>query len=164
MCFSYRIIACPCKFSRVVSRIDMDRVSKSARSRIMSLVKSRHGRTTEMRLRAHLVRRAIAGWTMNDPTLPGKPDFVFRSSKVAIFVDGCFWHGCKRCKRPPSTNAKFWIQKIMANQRRDRRVSNVLRRAGWVVFRVRECTLKDPARTGAVLARLERSTTRRKVA
>lgn len=110
-----------------------------------------------MRLRAHLVRRAIAGWTMNDPTLPGKPDFVFRGPKVAVFVDGCFWHGCKKCKRPPRINAAFWSEKVTTNKRRDKRVSNALRRAGWVVFRIRECSLKDAALTGAALARMEKS-------
>jgi DNA mismatch endonuclease, patch repair protein len=135
----------------------MDRVSPSARSRIMSLVKSRHGRTTERRLRAHLIRRALGGWTMNDPSLPGKPDFVFHRAKVAVFVDGCFWHGCRRCKRPPTTNIAFWVSKVTVNMRRDRRVSNALRQAGWAVFRVRECTLKDCARTEAFLTRMERS-------
>jgi DNA mismatch endonuclease (patch repair protein) len=137
----------------------MDRVSSTARSRIMSLVKSRHGRTTERRLRAHLVARALSGWTMNEPTLPGKPDFVFARLRVAIFVDGCFWHGCARCKRPPKSNRAFWAGKIAVNQRRDQRVSSALRRAGWRVLRVRECTLKDAACTRAFLDKIEKLTT-----
>src|ERR1700687_5648374 len=134
----------------------MDRVSPTARSRIMSLVKSRHGRTTERRLRAHLVARALSGWTMNEPTLPGKPDFVFARLRIVIFVDGCFWHGCTRCKRPPKSNKAFWTRKIVVNQRRDVRVSSALRREGWSVLRVRECTLKDAACTRALLNKIQR--------
>jgi DNA mismatch endonuclease, patch repair protein len=133
----------------------MDRVTQTARSRIMSLVKPRHGRTTERRLRAHLVRRAMSGWKMNVTELPGKPDFVFAQTKVAIFVDGCFWHGCRRCKRPPSSNVAFWDLKVVVNKRRDVRVARALRRQGWTVFRVRECTLKNSARTRILLSRIE---------
>jgi DNA mismatch endonuclease (patch repair protein) len=121
----------------------------------MSLVKPQHGRTTEKRLRAHLIRRALSGWTMNEPTLPGKPDFVFERLRIAVFVDGCFWHGCTRCKRPSKSNIEFWSRKILMNQRRDRRVSTALRRSGWTVLRVRECTLKNAARTDAFLKKIE---------
>src|ERR1700689_4745705 len=102
----------------------MDRVSPVARSRIMSLVKSRHGRTTEKRLRAYFVGRGLRGWTMNEATLPGKPDFVFRRVRAAVFVDGCFWHGCRRCKRPPKSNVVFWEKKVLVNRRWDRRVTS----------------------------------------
>lgn len=136
----------------------MDRVSPTARSRIMSLVKPRHGRTTEKRLRAHLVRCAISGWRMNDRDLPGKPDFVFSRAKLVVFVDGCFWHGCRRCKRLPSSNVEFWNRKVVVNQLRDRRVARKLRTSGWIVYRVRECTLKDSARTKIFLARIEKLT------
>ena len=135
----------------------MDRVTPIARSRIMSLVKPRHGRTTEKRLRAHLVRLAFSGWRMNDPALLGKPDFVFQRARVIVFVDGCFWHGCNRCKRPPSSNVAFWVAKVATNKRRDRRVTRALRGEGWVVFRVRECTLKNCTRTNTFLAQLEKA-------
>ena len=136
----------------------MDRVTPNARSRIMSLVKPRHGRTTEKRLRAHLVSRAISGWKMNVPELLGKPDFVFSRTKIVIFVDGCFWHGCRRCKRPPTSNVDFWNLKVVVNRRRDLRVARALRRRGWTVFRVRECTLKNSARTKILLSRIEKLT------
>lgn len=120
----------------------MDRVTPKARSRIMSLVRSRHGSTTEKRLRAHLVCRGVSGWKMNDPTLAGKPDFVFAKCKLAIFVDGCFWHGCV-CKRLPKSNAAFWLNKVAMNKKRDRKASRALRRSGWIVFRIKECDLKN---------------------
>lgn len=121
----------------------------------MSLVKSRHGRTTEKRLRAHLVSRGISGWRMNDPSLPGKPDFVFPSTMLTVFVDGCFWHGCHRCKRPPRSRVAFWLAKFAKNRRRDRLVSLRLRRAGWLVLRIRECDLKNSTRIGAVISKIE---------
>jgi len=133
----------------------MDRVSVKARSRIMSLVRSRHGRTTEKRLRAHLVRRGIAGWKMCDDTLPGKPDFVFRKRRLVIFVDGCFWHGCTECKRPPKSNVNFWLDKFSSNLERDKRTSFALSELGWKVLRIKECTLKSEARTRTFLDELE---------
>jgi DNA mismatch endonuclease (patch repair protein) len=133
----------------------MDRVSQSARSRIMSLVKSAHGRTTERRLRAHLVCHGISGWTMNEKGLPGRPDFVFHEVHLIIFVDGCFWHGCTRCKRPPKTNVSFWTDKIRMNQRRDKRVTTALRRRGWIVIRVKECDLRDAECTREIVRKIE---------
>jgi DNA mismatch endonuclease (patch repair protein) len=74
----------------------------------------------------------------------GKPDFAWPGRKVAVFVDGCFWHGC-RCKHLPSTNTEFWRNKIETNQRRDRRVARALRKDGWTVIRVKECAVGKPA-------------------
>lgn len=91
---------------------------------------------------------------MNDPSLPGKPDFVFRRRKLVIFVDGCFWHGCRVCKRPPKSNVAFWLDKMTANRKRDKRISSDLRRSGWRVLRIRECELKNPDCTVAWLRRI----------
>src|SRR5271165_4531788 len=99
----------------------MDRVTPQARSRIMALVRPQHGRTTEKRLRAHLVQQGIHGWVMHGLGLPGRPDFVFASRRLAIFVDGCFWHGCSKCRKASKSNVDFWSEKIRTNQRRDKR-------------------------------------------
>jgi len=120
----------------------------------MSLVKSAHGRTTERRLRAHLVCRGISGWTMNERRLPGRPDFVFHGVRLIIFVDGCFWHGCTRCKRPPKTNVSFWTDKVRMNQSRDKKVTAALKRRGWVVIRVKECDLRDAQYTGRIITKI----------
>lgn len=64
-----------------------------------------------------------------------KADIVFRSVRVCVFVDGCYWHGCSRHFRPPSTNASWWSEKIADNRMRDRRQSRILRQYGWVVIR-----------------------------
>jgi DNA mismatch endonuclease (patch repair protein) len=75
--------------------------------------------------------------------LPGKPDFIFRSERLAIFLDGCFWHGCPRCYRPPQDNRSYWKKKLIGNRRRDRRRSRELRLLGWRVLRIWEHTLKS---------------------
>lgn len=131
----------------------MDRVSPHARSRIMSLVKSQHGRTTERRMRACLAAGGVAGWRMNCPDLTGKPDFVFRLRRIVIFVDGCFWHGCE-CKRPSKTRKKFWIEKVEANRKRDKKVNRTLRRQGWLVLRIKECELKSRERRRSLLEKI----------
>jgi DNA mismatch endonuclease (patch repair protein) len=87
--------------------------------------------------------------------LIGKPDFVFETVRLAVFVDGCFWHGCKRCKRPPKSNASFWLDKVRTNQLRDRRVASTLRQLGWRVIRVKECDLQSVAHTKVLLAKIE---------
>ena len=108
----------------------------------MSRIRGRGNEKTEVRL-AKLMRAArIKGWRRHLP-IPGRPDFSFRNQKVAVFVDGCFWHGCPRCFRLPKQNRAFWKAKIEGNRRRDRTVNARLRRLGWTVFRIRECKMQD---------------------
>lgn len=115
------------------------------RSRNMAAIRSRD---TAPEL---LVRRAVhaAGFRfrLHSRKLPGRPDLVFPRYRVAVFVHGCFWHGhvCKEARRPRS-NLSYWTPKIDGNVARDARNVAALRRAGWHVFVVRECT----ARSGAV--------------
>lgn len=70
--------------------------------------------------------------------LSGKPDIVFPKAKVAVFVDGCFWHGCPLHFQQPVNNAEFWKQKIGNNRERDARLTDELTHAGWVVLRLWE--------------------------
>ena len=121
----------------------VDVFDEAKRSEIMSRIKSRGNRSTEGRLRGQLVAAGIRGWRMQARDLPGSPDFVFDSERVAVFVDGCFWHGCKRCRNIPASNRRFWQEKIEGNRRRDRRVSRALRRDGWSVVRIWEHDLKS---------------------
>lgn len=114
-----------------------------SRSELMSRVRSRGNATTETRL-AHLLRKArMSGWRRHQ-RLAGHPDFVWRVSRVVVFVDGCFWHG-HDCGRnvTPKTNATAWREKIGRNRDRDRRVTRLLRRQGWTVGRISECQLAD---------------------
>jgi DNA mismatch endonuclease (patch repair protein) len=116
----------------------VDSVSPEARSRVMAKVRSQRNRSTEWRLRASLIRAGISGWNLNPTDVCGKPDFVFRSDRVVLFVDGCFWHGCGVCQRVPSSNTGYWDHKIARNRKRDRTVTMQLRREGWRVLRIWE--------------------------
>jgi DNA mismatch endonuclease (patch repair protein) len=88
--------------------------------------------------------------------LPGRPDFAFPARRLAVFVDGCFWHGCPRHGTLPKGNARFWREKIARNRERDREVNLELRRRGWRVIRIWEHELRRPAETRMV-GRLRRS-------
>jgi len=112
-----------------------------SRGRLMSRVRSTGNQTTEMRLVSLLRKEGLNGWRRHQP-LPGRPDFAWPKPKVVVFVDGCFWHGheCGKNIRP-RTNAKAWQEKIERNQARGRRATRQLRRRGWAVIRIWECTL-----------------------
>lgn len=119
----------------------------------MALVKGRGNKSTELRFVALLRSRRISGWRRHT-SLPGRPDFTFPAEKVAIFVDGCFWHGCKRCYRRPKSNIEFWAGKLRENMNRDRRVDRRLRREGWKVLRIWEHSL---GRESSLVSRLRRA-------
>lgn len=119
---------------------DLRRFHGLTRSQLMARIRSRNNKKTELALLRMLKAHSISGWRRHEP-LPGRPDFVFRAERVAVFVDGCFWHGCPRHYKPPTTRPAFWRAKIEQNQARDRRVSRSLRRAGWKVLRLWECDL-----------------------
>ena len=116
--------------------------SPAVRSRNMSAVRSKGNKSTESRFIQILREAKIVGWRRNWPVY-GNPDFVFRKQQVAVFLDGCFWHGCPRgCRNIPSTNRVFWNRKIAANRRRDRVVNRTLKAAGWLVVRFWEHSLR----------------------
>jgi DNA mismatch endonuclease (patch repair protein) len=108
----------------------------------MAAVKSRNNATTEIALARLFRKNKITGWRRHLRGVYGKPDFVFLKNKVAIFVDGCFWHGCKAHRTIPVTNKKFWLQKIKGNTERDKAINSKLRYLGWKVLRVWEHQLK----------------------
>jgi len=83
---------------------------------------------------------------MHVSDLPGSPDFCFPSDKLALFVDGCFWHGCPTCYRPPKSNVPYWRLKIERNRKRDLKVKRELRKLGWTILRFWECQLTDAAK------------------
>jgi DNA mismatch endonuclease (patch repair protein) len=118
----------------------------------MAAIRSHGNATTELRLAAALRLFGLKGWRRHLP-LPGKPDFAWRKERVAVFVDGCFWHGCPRCYRAPRHNAAFWKAKVEGNRRRDRRADRQLRAMGWRVLRIWECRVGTPG----TLARLQRA-------
>ena len=133
----------------------------------MSAIRSRGNAATELRLIALFRAHGITGWRRG-ASLQGKveglklkafrakPDFVFRPHKLAVFVDGCFWHGCLLHATQPKTNATFWRKKISTNRTRDRLVSHTLRARGWRVLRIwqHELSRKNERH---LLARLHRA-------
>ena len=120
----------------------------------MASVRSRDNRSTEVALRKLLWAAGLRGYR-KQWRVEGRPDFAWVGLRVAVFVDGCFWHGCS-CKRLPRANRKFWRDKIEANRRRDRRVTRRLRRAGWTVVRVRECAVKKARAVERIADAVER--------
>jgi DNA mismatch endonuclease (patch repair protein) len=121
-----------------------DTFSKEQRSEIMRKVKSSRNKSTELKLIQIFKAHKIIGWRRNFK-LFGKPDFVFPKRRIAVFVDGCFWHGhdCRNTK--PKDNQEYWQKKIERNQKRDSEVTRVLtEKKKWRVIRIWECKLKEP--------------------
>lgn len=111
----------------------IDTLTSEQRRRCMSNVRNKNT-GLEMQLRRALWKAGMR-YRVNFK-LPGKPDIVFPKRKVAIFIDGCFWHGCPIHGTNPETNAEFWKTKIKVNIERDIRVTSQLTDMGWLVIRV----------------------------
>jgi len=103
----------------------------------MSRVKGSGNKSTELKLIEIFRDNNVSGWRRNFP-MQGKPDFVFPKKRLAIFVDGCFWHGGQKHCRIPKSNRKYWIAKIDRNRKRDRMVTKELRSKNITVVRVWE--------------------------
>ena len=101
----------------------------------MAAIRSRGNKDTELKLASILRAASISGWRKHQP-IPGRPDFIFRRARLAIFVDGCFWHGCRWHCRMPRDNRRYWRLKIARNKKRDRAVCKLLRLRGWRVIRI----------------------------
>jgi DNA mismatch endonuclease, patch repair protein len=131
-----------------------DVFTKAKRSEVMSRIRGRGNKDTELALAKLLRRHGIKGWRRNQPVF-GKPDFIFPKLKLAIFVDGCFWHGCPKHATKPKNNRTFWHRKLSANKKRDRLVTQTLRKLGWQVLRIWEHELarKNEARLSARIQR-----------
>lgn len=122
------------------------------RSQIMSRVRSRGNLATELRLIEIFREFCLVGWRRNQK-LFGKPDFVFYDERLTIFVDGCFWHGCKIHRSIPKSNVDFWTEKIVRNIRRDAAVRRTLNAKGWSVLRIWQHDLRYPDRVGNRVSR-----------
>lgn len=122
------------------------------------VMKANKGKNTgpEIRLRSLLRTHGYPGYRIGWKGVPGHPDICYPGRKVAIFVNGCFWHRCPSCNLPlPKTNTEFWKEKFERNVERDRRKTCELESMGWTVITVWECELrKDP---GAVVTRITRN-------
>ena len=121
----------------------VDVFSRKKRSDIMSRVKGRGNAATELRLIRLFKKHRITGWRRH-VVIFGNPDFVFPKIRLAVFVDGCFWHGCPKHESHPSSNRDFWRKKLGRNKGRDHLVNRTLRAKGWRVLRVWQHELRKP--------------------
>ena len=114
-----------------------DIFTKAKRSEVMSRIRGRGNKDTELALAKLLRRHGITGWRRNQAVF-GKPDFVFRQLRLAVFVDGCFWHACPKHATKPKNNRAFWKKKFARNRARDLLVTRTLRSSKWRVLRIWE--------------------------
>ena len=118
-----------------------DVFSKEDRSGIMRKVKSSGNQSTEMKLIQYFDAHHITGWRRHY-NVKGHPDFVFMPLRIAIFVDGCFWHGHDCRNTRPADNAEYWEKKRQRNIDHDRAVTAMFEKRGWTVIRIWECELR----------------------
>ncbi|WP_051878572.1 very short patch repair endonuclease [Chryseobacterium sp. FH1] len=112
-------------------------------SRVMRKNKSKNTQP-ELLLRKELWKNGIRGYRLHSKKLPGKPDIAFISKKIAIFVNGCFWHRCPHCQyKLPKTNRDFWKDKFERNIARDLKANDQLKEMKWKVITIWECELKN---------------------
>ena len=123
-----------------------DILNPTQRSYCMSRIRGSGNAATELRLIRLFQQNRIIGWRRNWP-LFGKPDFVFPARRLAIFVDGEFWHGHPTRANIPVTNRAFWIAKIERNRKRDLLVKRTLSASGWTVIRIWQ---RDIAKAGTL--------------
>ncbi len=112
------------------------------RSRIM---KANRGKDTspEIMLRKALYSNGLTGYRLYWMKVPGSPDIAYPGKKIAIFVNGCFWHRCPHCKpKLPRSNTDFWDKKFKANKERDKRKESLLIEMGWKVLVLWECEIE----------------------
>jgi DNA mismatch endonuclease (patch repair protein) len=126
------------------------------RSRTMASIKGKHAKSTERKLRMALIRAGLRGWKLHPQGVQGNPDVYFPETKIVVFVDGCFWHGCPRCGHVPHTNSAFWQAKFSRNQERDILNTQTLKRNGMRVVRIWEHSLANTRSTEVAIERIER--------
>lgn len=120
-----------------------DNMSKEKRSYTMSCIRSKGNISTEIRMIELFRNHGVHGW-LRHPKLKGNPDFIFKKQRIAVFIDGCFWHGCPRCFTKPKTNIEYWLAKIERNKIRDKKVDAELKQGGWIVLRFWEHSFRRP--------------------
>lgn len=116
---------------------------KEITSKIMSSIKSKNTKP-EITLRKALWKEGIRGYRLHWNKIPGKPDIAFPSKRIAIFVNGCYWHRCPNCNpKVPKSNTKFWLEKFNKNINRDHKKTEELKELGWTVLTLWECQIKN---------------------
>ena len=120
-----------------------DTVSQKKRSEIMKANKPKGNKSTELKLIQLFKQLGLKGWRRNYKIAGAIPDFVFLKKRIAIFADGCFWHGHNCRNLTPKQNSEYWQKKIENNRIRDKQINERLERKGWKVIRIWECEIKE---------------------
>ena len=116
---------------------------KEITSRVMSSIRGKDTKP-ELRLRKALFNGGLSGYRLHWKKAPGRPDISYPGAKIAIFVNGCYWHRCPHCKPGfPKTHIRFWKEKFQKNVERDKRKTRELRSQGWKVKVIWECQIRD---------------------
>jgi len=131
-----------------------DVFTKNKRSEVMFRIRATGNQSTEETLSKLLQKEKLNGWRRHDKKVYGNPDFSWQKYKIAIFVDGCFWHGCPKCNLKPSQNKQFWKKKIQGNIKRDELVTKTLKSKGWKVIRIWKHDMEK--RSQVVMHRIKR--------
>lgn len=111
------------------------------RSEIMKKVRSNGNKSTELKLIEIFKEYGITGWRRNYKVI-GHPDFVFLKKRIAVFVDGCFWHGHDCRNTRPSDNSEYWSKKRARNIKHDQEITALFQQRGWTVVRIWECEFR----------------------
>ncbi len=131
----------------------VDNLTRVSRSKVMSSIPGRDT-TPELIIRRHLWAQGKR-YRKHDKSVPGTPDISSNGKKLAIFIDGCFWHGCHRCYKEPMSNVSFWRQKLEYNKKRRKKVARLLRAKGWTLVQYWEHeVLSRPQLVAGEIARL----------
>lgn len=128
---------------RMYKRDKRSPVPKNSKvSEMMSRIKPTNSKP-ELLLRKHLFSKGLRGYRKNAKSLPGKPDIVYTKRKVAVFINGCYWHGCEECGwKPPAHNTEYWANKIQKNKQRDKVKIEKLEEIGYKVITIWEHEIK----------------------
>ena len=136
------------------------RPTREATRHVMQANKSKNTKP-ELKVREALRVAGLSGYRLHWKKVPGRPDICFPGRRVAIFVNGCFWHRCPHCGLPmPKSNVAFWQAKFDRNRARDARDNALLVAGGWTVINIWECRLKKgrfDATMAEVVAEIHRS-------
>lgn len=129
--------------------------NSKTRSYNMSQIKGKNT-IPEISVRKFLFKKGLR-YKLHDGSLPGTPDIVLPKYKTVVFVNGCFWHGHKECKKfvIPKTRTDFWLTKIQKNVMNDKKNEELLSNIGWKVLTIWECQLKDPKTLNRTLKQIK---------
>lgn len=126
------------------------------RSKIMGAIRGKHNKSTEAKLRMALIKAGLKGWVLHPIGVFGKPDVFFPKEKLAVFVDGCFWHCCPECGHVPKTRSAFWKMKFERNQVRAKVVKAKLRQNAIKVMRIWEHAFESPSQINRVVKTIKK--------